>query len=161
MHSKIFQITQTRVDKDNYLNEDTLMQGDNSHFDYCAEIDNEERKYHIDNLVNNVLPKGMFELTSEDTILYKRGAEKWKEDFVSEIRKKAEAITPDRVQDWIGPVYQLEKFLKDPLDTGYWFYTDTEGVQSYAEQSYEFLREICALELGTTLYIGGVIDYHF
>ena len=30
MHSKIFQITQTRVDKDNYLNEDTLMQGDNS-----------------------------------------------------------------------------------------------------------------------------------
>ena len=26
MHSKIFQITRTRVDKDNYLNEDTLMQ---------------------------------------------------------------------------------------------------------------------------------------
>lgn len=31
----------------------------------------------------------------------------------------------------------------------------------YAEQSYEFLREICDLEPGTTLYIGGVIDYHF
>lgn len=30
MHSKIFQITRTRVDKDNYLNEDTLMQGDDS-----------------------------------------------------------------------------------------------------------------------------------
>lgn len=161
MHSKIFQITQTRVDKDNYLNEDTLMQGDNSHFDYCAEIDNEERKEYIGYLVNHVLPKGMFELTSEDTILYKGGTEKWKEEFVSEIRKRAEAITPDKMQDWIGPVYQLEKLLKDPLDTGYWFYTDAEGVQSYAEQSYEFLREIFALEPGTTLYIGGVIDYHF
>ena len=108
MHSKIFQITQTRVDKDNYLNEDTLMQGDNSHFDYRAEIDNEERKEYIGYLVNHVLPKGMFELTSEDTILYKGGTEKWKEEFVSEIRKRAEAITPDKMQDWIGPVYQLK-----------------------------------------------------
>lgn len=161
MHSTIFQITKTRVEKENFLNEDTLMQGDNSHFDYCAEMDDKVRKEEIDYLVNHILPKGMFELTSEDTILYKGGADKWKEDFVSEIRKKAEAITPDKVQDWIGPVYQLEKFLKDPLDTGYWFYTDAEGVQSYAEQSDEFLREVCDLEPDTTLYIGGVIDYHF
>ena len=161
MHSTIFQITKTRVEKENFLNEDTLMQGDNSHFDYCAEMDDKVRKEEIDYLVNHILPKGMFELTSEDTILYKGGADKWKEDFVSEIRKKAEAITPDKVQDWIGPVYQLEKVLKDPLDTGYWFYTDAEGVQSYAEQSYEFLREVCDLEPDTTLYIGGVIDYHF
>ena len=161
MHSTIFQITKTRVEKENFLNEDTLMQWDNSHFDYCAEMDDKVRKEEIDYLVNHILPKGMFELTSEDTILYKGGADKWKEDFVSEIRKKAEAITPDKVQDWIGPVYQLEKFLKDPLDTGYWFYTDAEGVQSYAEQSYEFLREVCDLEPDTTLYIGGVIDYHF
>lgn len=27
MHSKIFQITETRVDRDNYLNEDTLNKG--------------------------------------------------------------------------------------------------------------------------------------
>ena len=161
MHSTIFQITKTRVEKENFLNEDTLMQGDNSHFDYCAEMDDKVRKEEIAYLGNHILPKGMFELTSEDTILYKGGADKWKEDFVSEIRKKAEAITPDKVQDWIGPVYQLEKFLKDPLDTGYWFYTDAEGVQSYAEQSYEFLREVCDLEPDTTLYIGGVIDYHF
>lgn len=71
MHSKIFQITRTRVDKDDYMNEDTLMQGDDSFFDYCAEIDDEERQYHIDNLVNNILPKGMFELVSDDTIRYK------------------------------------------------------------------------------------------
>ena len=74
MHSKIFQITLTRVDKDNYLNEDTLMQGDDSFFDYCAEIDEEERKYHIENLVNNILPKGMFEFVSDDTIRYNGGA---------------------------------------------------------------------------------------
>lgn len=67
MHSTIFQITKTRVEKENFLNEDTLMQGDNSHFDYCAEMDDKVRKEEIDYLVNHILPKGMFELTSEDT----------------------------------------------------------------------------------------------
>ena len=84
MHSKIFQITETRVSKDNYLNEDTLTQGDDSFFDYCAEIDDEERQFHIDNLVNNILPKGMFELVSDDTIRYKGGAERWREDFIAD-----------------------------------------------------------------------------
>ena len=161
MHSKIFQITQTRVDKDNYLNEDTLMQGDNSFFDYCAEIDDEARKFHIDNLVNNILPKGMFELVSDDTIRYNGGAEQWRKDFVADIQRRAEAISPDSVQNWIGPVYQLEKFLKNPLETAYCFYMDEDGIESYAEQSYEFLRQIFELDPGTELYIGGVIDYHF
>lgn len=161
MHSKIFQITRTRVDKDDYMNEDTLMQGDDSFFDYCAEIDDEERQYHIDNLVNNILPKGMFELVSDDTIRYNGGAAQWREEFVADIRSRAEAITPESVQEWIGPVYQLEKFLKNPLDTAYWFYMDEEGLQSHAEQSYEFLWQVCEFEPGTLLYIGGVIDYHF
>lgn len=62
MHSKIFQITQKRVEKDCYLNEDTLMQGAGSFFDYCGEIDEEERQLHIENLVNGVLPKGCLSL---------------------------------------------------------------------------------------------------
>lgn len=160
MHSMIFQVTQTKVDKDCYLNEDTLEQGDHAYFDYCMEIDEEERKFHIDNLVNNCLPKGMFELVDDETMRYLGGAEKWEEDFVAEIRRRAEDITPDKVKEWIGPVYQLGKFLKDPLDTGYWFYMDDEGLQSFAEQSYEFLREISQLAPGTLLYIGGVVDYH-
>ncbi len=161
MHSKIFQITTTKVDKECYLNEDTLMQGDNSYFDYCCEIGEKERKYHIDILVNHILPTGMFELVDEDTIRYTGGAEKWKEDFVAGLRSKREAVTPDTMLDYIGSVYQLEKYLKNPLETAYWFYTDADGMQSYAEQSYEFMREICGYEPGTLLYIGGVIDYHF
>ena len=61
----------------------------------------------------------MFELVSDDTIRYKGGAERWREDFIADIRSRAEALTPESVQDWIGPVYQLEKFLKNPLDTAY------------------------------------------
>ena len=85
MHSKIFQITRTRVYQDNYLNEGTLTQGDDSFFDYCAEIDDKERKHHIGVLVNHILPEGMFELVSEDVIRYIGGADKWQADFCERV----------------------------------------------------------------------------
>lgn len=71
MHSKIFQITETRVDRDNYLNEDTLEQGDGHYYDYCSEIDEEERKFHIANLIERHCPKGCslwWEKTQSDTM---------------------------------------------------------------------------------------------
>lgn len=115
MHSKIFQITETRVDRDNYLNEDTLEQGDGHYYDYCSEIDEEERKFHIANLIEKALPKGMFTLVAENTIRYNGGADKWKKEFVTAIQEKAQAVTVENCMMWIGAVYQLEKFLKNHL----------------------------------------------
>lgn len=161
MHSKIFQITNEKPLKDNFLNEDTLEQGDGHYYDYCSEIDEEDRKFHIDNLVNNILPKGMFELVADDTIRYNGGADKWKEEFVTALQEKVKDVTTENCMMWIGAMYQLEKFLKNPLDTGYQFYMDEQGIIGYADQSYEFLRTVSEFEPGTLLYIGGVIDYHF
>lgn len=161
MHSKIFQITETRVDRDNYLNEDTLEQGNGHYYDYCSEIDEEERKFHIANLIEKSLPKGMFTLVGENTIRYNGGADKWKKEFVTAIQEKAQAVTVENCMMWIGAVYQLEKFLKNPLDLGYQFYMDEYGVNGYAEQSYSFLQTVSQFEPGKLLYIGGVIDYHF
>ena len=116
MHSRIFQISKMWIEKENYLNEDTLHQGDGSFYDYCAEIDDEERKEDIRYLVNTALPKDMFELVGDDTIRYIGGVEQWKENFVTNIRKKAEAITTENMLEFVGPVYQLEKALENPLD---------------------------------------------
>ena len=109
MHSRIFQISKMWIEKENYLNEDTLQQGDGSFYDYCAEIDDEKRKEDIRYLVNTALPKGMFELVGDDTMRYIGGVEQWKENFVTNIRKKAEAITTENMLEFVGPVYQLEK----------------------------------------------------
>ena len=94
MHSKIFQITETRVDRDNYLNEDTLEQGDGHYYDYCSEIDEEERKFHIANLIEKSLPKGMFTLVAENTIRYNGGADKWKKEFVYSHPRKGHKPLP-------------------------------------------------------------------
>lgn len=103
MHSTIFQITKTRVEKENFLNEDTLMQGDNSHFDYCAEMDDKVRKEEIDYLVNHILPKGMFELTSEDTILYKGGADSGKRILSPKSVRKRKPSPPTRYRIGLAP----------------------------------------------------------
>ena len=161
MHSRIFQISTMQIDKENYLNEDTLQQGDGSYYDYCSEISEETRKQDIRNLVNYALPKGMFELVGDDTMRYIGGVEQWKEDFMADIRKKAEAITAENMFEFIGPVYQLDKALENPLDVAYHFYLDGDGCQSFAEQSFAFMQFVCNLEPGTILYIGGVVDYHF
>ena len=161
MHSIIFQITTKEVSGSNLLNEDTILQGDGTPYDYCSEIDEEVRRKAIHTLVYEILPKGMFELTDANTLVYKGGIEEWKRSCITDIRAKAEELTPENIIDWIGPIYQLEKALKNPLSTGYQFYFDAEGFQCYAEESYELLRFVDGLEVGTTLYFGGVIDYHF
>lgn len=160
MHSSIFQISEMPIDKENYLNENTLQQGEGSYYDYCANINDEERREEIADLIKT-LPKGMFELVDDDTIRYNGGADKWKEEFVATLQEKAKEVTTENCTMWIGAVYQLEKYLKNPLDTDYQFYMDEQGITGYAEQSYDFLRTVSELEPGTLLYIGGVIDYHF
>ena len=160
MHSRIFQISTMEIEQDSYLNEDTLLQGDCSPYDYCSDIDDETRKEDIAYLVNHALPKGMFELISEDTMRYNGGIEQWKEEYVANIRKNAEAITVENMLEW-SITYNLQKAIENPLDIAYHFYLDEEGCQSFAEQSFAFMAFVCKLEPGTILYIGGVIDYHF
>lgn len=109
MHSKIFQITVEKPSKDNFLNENTLEQGDGHYYDYCSEINEEDRKFHISNLIDSILPKGMFELVEDDTIRYNGGADKWKEEFVAALQEKAKEVTTENCTMWIGAVYQLEK----------------------------------------------------
>lgn len=98
MHSRVFQISTTQIDKENYLNEDTLNQGDNSFYDYCADISDEERKEEITNLVNSILPKGMFELVSEDTIRYTGdGWNNGKRSMSQKSGRKPDAITMSKI----------------------------------------------------------------
>ena len=160
MHSRIFQISTEPIDKENYLNEDTLQQGDNSFYDYCADIDDESRKEDIAYLVNSALPKGMFELLSEDTMRYNGGIEQWKEEYVANIRKKAEELTVVNMWQW-STTYYFRQAIQNPLNTDYHFYLDGDGCQSFAEQSFAFMQFVSNFDPGTIFYIGGVIDYHF
>lgn len=160
MHSRIFQITTEQVERENYLNEDTLEQGDNVLIDYCAEIDDDEREENIACLVDDILPKGMFTRMGANIIRYNGGMEQWKAEAIAKIKEKAAALTADNYFHY-SSIYNLKNAVVNPLDTAYLFYTDAEGGQSWAEKSHYFMQFVSGLEEGTLLYIGGVIDYHF
>ena len=159
MHSRIFQISTEPIDKENYLNEDTLQQGDGSFYDYCSEIDEENRKEDIANLVNYALPNGMFELISDDTMRYNGGIEQWKRSM-SPISKR-ERMLLRQIICWNGGRPIISNRQWKSVGCRLSFYLDGDGCQSFAEQSFAFMEFVCRLEPGTILYIGGVIDYHF
>jgi len=91
---------------------------------------------------------------------YNGGIEQWKEEYVANIKKRADALTVDNMLEW-GSTYYLKQAVENPLDVAYHFYLDGDGCQSFAEQSFAFMEFVCRLEPGTILYIGGVVDYHF
>ena len=161
MHAKVYQITKRRVGKENYLNENTLTQGDSSDYDYCSEISEEERAESIDTLVNNILPKGMFTLIGSDELVFNGGTPDWIHKWVDAIHKKSDEVTADNVTHWIGAAYQLQKVINNPLGTDSHFYLSESTTQTFGEPSAELMRMVCKLRKGERLYIGGIIDYHF
>ena len=161
MHAKVYQITKRRVDKENYLNENTLTQGDSSDYDYCSEISEEERAESINTLVNQILPKGMFTLIGSDELVFNGGTPEWLQQWVDTIHKKSEEVNVMNVTHWIGAAYQLQKAINNPLVTDSHFYLSEDNTQTYGEESAELMRMVCKLKIGERLYIGGIIDYHF
>lgn len=161
MHSTIYQITTEQViDKIDFLNENTLYQGDCSGIDYCSDIDDDDRRERIEYLVNKILPEGMFTLVDENTIRYNGGVEEWKGTWVKLIQYKCSQTTASNIQEW-STLYHLKEAIDNPLDTGICFYDDCAGCSSYSHKSGEFIKSLCSLEAGTLFYVGGVIDYHF
>jgi len=160
-NAEVYQITKRRVDKENYLNENTLTQGDSSDYDYCSEISEEERVESIDTLVNQILPKGMFTLVGSDELVFNGGNYEWIHKWVDAIHKKSDEVTAENVTHWIGAAYQLQKVINNPLGTDSHFYLSESTTQTFAEPSAELMRMVCKLRKGERLYIGGIIDYHF
>lgn len=159
MYSRIFQISDKAISKENYLNEYTLDQGDFSPFDYCSEIDDGQRKRTIVHLAGSALPEGMFELLSDDTIRYNGSIEQWNEEYVANIREKAEVFNVNNMSRW-DVRYELKMALENPLGTDICFYLDEEACQPFAEKSF-FMDFVRSLKPGTILHIGGVIAYRF
>lgn len=56
MHSSIFQISTQPISKENYIDENTFIDGDFSFYDYCANMSDEQRKEEISDLVEYKLP---------------------------------------------------------------------------------------------------------
>lgn len=162
MHSRIFQIADTQIEEDNFIDEMTIEVGATTSVDYTAEISEDERRLAIECLVNEWLPTGMFSLGTEpDTIVYNGGLEEWvRKEWLPKIRRHAETLSTHNVfRDF--KLYRMERVLDNTLDSGTLFYLSEDNYQSYAERSTAFLEYLNGFSAGQIFYIGGVLDYHW
>lgn len=75
MHGIVYQISTEPVDLDDYISEDTVSVGDMAGFDYLYDTEKEVRQERIHNLVENVLPKGMFTIAPDgEAIIYQEAS---------------------------------------------------------------------------------------
>lgn len=159
MHGKIFQISTEPIKRDNYIN--TAIEGEMVvSFTYLYETEEENRKQFIQQLVEHVLPEGLFTIDSDGvTLTFQGGFDKWRDQYLELIHSKAAAIDGSNIMDWSGPVYQLQKAIANPFGGDTYFVTDSLG-GAVAVNSRDFMGTVKRLEPGAKLYIGAILGYH-
>lgn len=162
MHSIIYQISDQPITRDEFISIDHIEGGDMTSFDYAYENIEEERKEYIRDLVERILSKGMFKLGEDgETLVFQGGFTEWRKSYLDTIRCKVAAIDEENIMKWVGPAYQLQKAILNPLDTDALFITDFANGYGLAERSRELMTIIGNLQTGERLYIGAVVGYHF
>ena len=160
MHSRIFQVSNKPIDKDDYAIPEHFYDCHSDWADYIGETqDDNDRKSDIKAL--SCLLRDMFDLDeSGEALVYKGGIDAFKEEWAAAIREAAKAVTADNVLDW-HQHYDVCHACKDThLNVSYRF--SIEGWSTYANAIDELIRFIAyKLKEGDKLYFGSVIDYHY
>ena len=101
MHGIVYQISTEPVDLDDYISEDTVSVGDMAVFDYLYDTEKEVRQERIHNLVENVLPKGMFTIAPDgEAIIYQEASRRGESRISNSSEPKPQTST--RKISWSG-----------------------------------------------------------
>lgn len=162
MHSIIYQISNQPISKEEHIGVDHIEAGDMTSLDYAYETSEEERKENIRCLAERILPKDMFSLSEDgETLVFQSGFAEWRKGNLDTIHTRVADINEENIMEWVGPAYQLQKAILNPLCTDALFVTDFSNGYGLAERSRELMTIIGNLEIGDKLYVGAVFGYHF
>lgn len=104
----------------------------------------------------------MFSLSEDgETLVFQSGFAEWRKGNLDTIHTRVADINEENIMEWVGPAYQLQKAILNPLNTDALFVTDFANGYGLAERSRELMTIIGSLEIGDKLYIGAVFGYHF
>lgn len=157
MHSRIFQVTKEKQDKENWISEsdyyDCWFVGEIA--DYVSDdVDREDSIKWLANATGGVL-------SVEGDVVTIVGKEKYFESKFAEFNEQLNRLTKINVKQFAGDeasdvdiaVYRF----KAAYDDRYGFYVDDGGEYGGLITFDEFMRHS---KNGETYYIGGVVDYH-
>lgn len=162
MHSKIYQISNKPIDKEDYQSPETYWDNSGDFADYIGdEYEDEDRDEAIEYLAD--LLKDVFEHKGGGEFRYKgkEAMEKFKQAWADELRRQAGLLTPENLfRD--QNLYKIRKVTEEThLSTSY-----RVDIADWAEDvAYPFgeLFEYAASQLkkNDRIYVGAVIGYHY
>lgn len=162
MHSIIFQVSTRPIAQDQYVDEDRINEGELVIIDYTETLTETDRRKAINRLAEKILPSGMFTLNPDnESLTYKGGYAEWSKEYAEEIKERANAIDPTNAMKATGPVWQLQKYIINPLATDCVFINAFYEGEGTAERSRTLMKMFSDMQIGQKLYIGRVYDYHF
>jgi hypothetical protein len=160
MHSRIYQISKTPIDKEDYIEESNYYDHwfTNSVADYVD--DDTNRDDDIEWLKDCYEKKGLY-FGQDDNGEYFIVEDKTKffEANFEKFQKELKELSEKTLDDFMGGEGNMSLYrLKSSYDDEFGFYIDDDGEYHGVATFNRFMR--CAT-VGTKYYIGATIDYHF
>ncbi len=158
MHSIIFQIGTKPFNDESELDPDAIADNPKNRnlLDYAYEVSEKVRAINIRILVETILPIGMFDIDTENNLIYKGGFNSWREEYYESVMKCTKSLTPANIMGEGRKLLALNKAILNPLKTAVLF----ECGNGMVEQSLAVMSIVEHLEIGDFLYIGSVLGYH-
>ena len=158
MHNKIYQITEQKLAKDSWINEQSFVEYNIGDFaDYIYDINDQERKYALESL--DTLLKGIFE--RKGNILTYLGAEDFVNDWIIKLKDMVAEVDCKNFKDW-QTTWNIRHMIEDThLNSDARFYIG-ENYEATADPFGEFIRDVYSNnKAGDKFFIGGIVGYHF
>lgn len=158
MHSKIFQLSDNFISKDNFLCSEYFYEDTQYFADYIGDevTDEKERKEYIEGLAED-FPE-MLEYIGDGKLRYK-GMADFLQDWVNAIKEAANALTADNILKELN-LYKAERLTQTThKDSDRRFYV--EDWNCFAGDAADFVSWLSHLKEGTIIYVGSIIDFHY
>lgn len=158
MHSKIFQVSLTPIEKEDFRGTDDFYENYSSFADYISKnIEGEDRDITIDHLANKF--SAIF-TRQGDALVYNGKVKNFVRKWYAHIKKCARELSLTKMQDSIS-LHRIKDAVDcTHLDTSIRFYIeDWNGWAGPAKDLIDFI--INKMKKGDKLYVGGVVDYHY
>ncbi len=159
MHSLIYQIGTKPFSEENQLDPDAIADNpkNTNLLDYAYDVSEKVRAINIRILVETILPMDMFDIDTENNLIYKGGFKSWREKYYESVMKCTNTLTPANIMGEGRKLLSLNKTILNPLKTSVLF----ECGNGIVEQSLAVMSMVEHLRIGDVLYIGSVLGYHY
>ncbi len=155
MHSRIFQISENPVKKEEYINVDKILDSESfvgTIADYVAESDREE---DIEWLVSCIKDYGIEYDNQQDMIIFKKGfKENYFQGRFEKLKEKINSMTLEEFAKGDFSLYEIRMLIEEKFG----FYVYYKG--DYCDDIMPFDSFVRMMEEERKYYIGGTLDYH-